>query len=1359
VAGVGSRGSMLSRKLSPPGRVLHVLVVTSVLVVNLVQRPGQITFDSKLDLQLSPVAFMVRSMSLWNPDAAFGELQNQASGFLFPIGSFYTLGSLAGVPIWVWERFWSAAVMLLAYEGARRLARSWADLGVVPAVVAGLSYALAPRVLTTVGGLTGETLPTSVLPWTVLPLILLARGRMGRWTALVASAATVPFMGGQNATEVIATFTLPFLVICFGSPSWRGRLCSVVGWGVLVVVACLWWLVPLVVLGKYSPPFLDFIESARTTTDPIGWLSALRGTDHWVAFLPSGSTSGWVAGYDLVSSPWLLLSTTAVSAAGLVGLVVSQVPLKRALVFSLLIGFFALTAGSGGLAASPIGGAWVEALDGTLAPFRNIHKFDPLVRLPLSLGVGFLVAQLMRGRTRPSRAVGRMNLDGILPRAALVLVALALLVSAAPAFAGNLRDADGFQDIPHAWRQASGYLDGLPATTRVMVLPGAGFGIQSWGRTVDTPLQVLDPPPWVVRSQTPLSPPDTVAFQDSIENLLTDGRPSPGLGRLLDRAGITDVLVRNDLNPDMTDAPDPTVVHNVLDHSPGLSRVRAYGSAGNGYPLIEIYRVHSTTADPRVRLLNWQDRAIVQGGAGNVASLVEAGLLPLRRPAVTVRNPGDRQPVDAVTDTQQRHERNFGRVHEAVSDVMTGADRFRLQRAAHDYSVDDSSSGLTVAKYRGIADVTASTSAGYADTFGPVVPDDAPYAAIDGSLLTDWVSSPFTESRGQWLQLRFVRPTTLGPISLQFNVRAGARIQRVRVETAGGAVQAAVNSTGGVRSLQLPVAPTKVLRLVVTGVRGDASRPVRLTDLSIQGLHVRRALVLPGAVSTGTTVLLTSAVPPRACFHGSRDLTCGSGGAGISTEAPGFERVLRVVGAGRWQLSGTAVATGGPSVAALFAPLSRRLVTVVGSSFFAGDPGVIPANAFDGDPLTSWLAAPGDADPVLDLSWQGKRTITRIRPSLLPGQPGRLPTRIKVASDQGVQVVDVGGNGLAVMRPVRTHRLRLTMLTDPASSAAGPIGVAELTIDGLDDVRYQPEPNTPTGTACGFGPTLEVAGQQLDTRLAGTLSDVLTGAPLRVVACGNAVRLPAGTDDLRLRNVAGFAATSLALVPSIRRGTREHPAGTLKVEAWNATRRTVHVKASSKSVLVVPQSFNDGWVASLDGGRLAPTVVDGWKQGWRVPAGTNGLVRMSYRPEPLYLVSILGGLGVALCMMIVALFLLRRHGRGSRQPAPATGRGSPESRVRRHTLIGLPLLALTCAVVSIPLLVGMVVGVALVRFRTRVYVCGALCLLALAAVVAAAGLDKRLVAPTLSDVVVAGAVGLVLGGVWVRPGEEGRTQR
>lgn len=1313
-------------------RRLRWSLYAAVLLLNLVQQPGRITFDTKLDLQIAPGAFLQRSLSLWNPDSALGELQNQASGYAFPLAPLYLIGHVLHVPMWIWERGISALLMVLAFEGMRRVALAWGSLGQTGAWLAGLFFMLSPRLLSTVGALTGEALPGAVLPWTVLPLVLWLRGRMTAHRAVLLSVATIPFMGGQNATEVLAALTLPALLLVVNGLPWFTRVRVFAAWTAGAVAVSLWWLVPLLMLGRYGSPFLDYVESARAATDRIGWLSALRGTDHWVTLLSLGESTSWRAGYDLASSPVLLVGTTMAAVIGLLGLLSARLPGRRPLLVALMVGLFALTAGSAGAAGSLLDVPWTAALDGVLAPFRNVHKFDPVARLPLALGFAAAVQLVLR------RPVGRRRLDRRPVGLVLaVLVAVPVLMASLPAFQGHLRDTGGFSAVPDSWSRAAAYLRAQPGVVRSLVLPSSGFAVQTWGRSIDEPMQVVAADPWSARTQTPLMPAGTIRWLDLVESVVAAGRPDPDFASVLARAGITHVIVRNDLDYRSTDAPPPEVVHRVLDNSPGLLNVARFGSSETLYPAVEVYAVEAGPGDARVRLFDAADSASVQGGSEAIGQLVADDVVSDDQAMVRV-GARDGRSAGVLTDTMQRVERNFGGLHDVTSQVMTSSERFRTERAAHDYLYDPPGQ-MTVARYSGVSEVVASSSRGYADTFGPVLPGEAPYAAVDGSLATSWVASPYLDPRGAWIEVRFAHPTVLGPIHLQFDQTSGARVRRVAIDTDSGRRTAIVDGDGSAGGLRMETAPTRRLRVTVLDAEATV-RPVTLEEITIGGIEAQRSLVVPGIARAGTTVSLRSPVQRPSCMGFYAGLSCRASYQRPSAEGVEWARDIQVGESGSWSLSGSVVATGGDPTAALLAPLSPAQVSLTASSWYGGDPATVPQNAFDGEPATTWVAAPDDERPVLELRWDRPRRITRVLPRLLAGSPGRLPDRVVVESDDGTQVITLGKVGTGLIEPVRTRFLRLTMIRDEDSTDS-PIAVSELFVPGLEDHTYHAEPNAPTGSVCGFGPQIDIDGFPVLTRVRGSIGELLSGAPLSLEACGGAagVRLRPGVHRLTTRNGGGFAVRDLTLQP---RGaaTTHHSPGTVRVNTWDDTRRSIEVDTDRAALLAVTQSLNPGWVATLHGKRLQPTEIDGWMQGWRVPAGANGIVQLRFTPQLPYLVGLFGGLLLALVVVCAAGIALLR-------PAPGAAVAHPDARPLHGPGA---VAALVCLVLlSVPAAAGALVGAGVARTRGGQRVSAvviALCGTA-AVVLAVRGLHSSLVAPDGADLLIAVAFGIMAGKV------------
>ena len=151
----------------------------------LVQDPGFLVPDTKFDLVEAPVDFLARALHLWDAQGAFGQLQNQAYGYLWPMGPFFAGGVLAGLPGWLVQRLWIGLVMVVALAGTVKLAKALGVRSDLACLVGGIAFALSPRMLTTLGPISIEAWPSAVAPWVLLALVRGSRaGSPRRWAAM-----------------------------------------------------------------------------------------------------------------------------------------------------------------------------------------------------------------------------------------------------------------------------------------------------------------------------------------------------------------------------------------------------------------------------------------------------------------------------------------------------------------------------------------------------------------------------------------------------------------------------------------------------------------------------------------------------------------------------------------------------------------------------------------------------------------------------------------------------------------------------------------------------------------------------------------------------------------------------------------------------------------------------------------------------------------------------------------------------------------------------------------------------------------------------------------------------------------------
>ncbi|MGB8391964.1 alpha-(1-_3)-arabinofuranosyltransferase, partial [Mycobacterium sp.] len=1090
-----------------------LLVGAIALALTFAQSPGQVSPDTKLDLTVNPLRFLARATNLWNSDLPFGQAQNQAYGYLFPHGTFFLIGHLLGLPGWMTQRLWWALLLTIGFWGLLRVAEALGIGSPTSRMIGAVAYALSPRVLTTVGSISSETLPMMLAPWVLLPTILALRATTDRSVRTLAAQAglAVALMGAVNAIATLAGCLPAVIWWACHRPNrlwWRYT-----GWSLVALfLAMLWWVVALGMLRAISPPFLDFIESSGVTTQWSSLVEMLRGTDSWTPFVAPTAT----AGAPLVTGSAAILGTCLVAAAGLAGLAGAGMPARGRLVTMLLIGVVLMAAGYRGGLGSPLAHQVQAFLDAGGAPLRNVHKLGSVIRIPVVLGIAQVLGRVPLPGSAPTsvwvRAFARPERDKRVAVAVVILTAL--LVSTALAWTGRLTPPGTFRAIPRYWHEAADWLSehnvrseaGGLDPGRVLVVPGTPFATQVWGTSHDEPLQVLGNSPWGVRDSIPLTPPQTIRALDSVQRLFAAGRPSAGLADTLARQGISYVVLRNDLDPETSRSARPILVHRAIEGSPRLPKVAQFGApVGSGtlagfvadgglrprYPAVEIYRVidrvGSQTVDPGAPYFADLDRlARVDGGPEVLLRLDERRRLLGQPPLGPVLMTADAQgaglptPVVTVTDTPVARETDYGRVDQHSSAIRAAGDARHTYNRVPDYPVPGADP--VYGAWSG-GRISVSSSSSDSTAMPDVAPATSPAAVVDGDPATAWVSNSLQAAVGQWLQVDFDHPVTNAVITLTPSATAvGAQVRRILIETATGSTTLRFDEAGKPLTAALPYGETPWVRLTASGT-DDGSPGVQfgITDLSItqydasgfaHPVDLRHTVLVPGP-PPGSAIagwdLGSELLGRPGCAPAPDSVRCAPSMALAPEEPVNFSRTLTVPA----PVSVTPMVwvrpRQSPKLADLIAePNTTRargdsdLIDILGSAYAATD----------GDPATAWTApqrvVQHKTPPTLTLSLPQPTEVAGLRllvsRSALPARPAMVAVNL----GDGPQVRELKPDGPQAQGVDRPQTLSLKpRVTDTVSvslldwedvidrNALGfdqlkPPGLAEVTVLGAD---------------------------------------------------------------------------------------------------------------------------------------------------------------------------------------------------------------------------------------------------------------------------------------------------------------------
>lgn len=1201
---------------------------------------GQIAEDTKNDLYVDAWGFLTRALHLWDPQVTWGVMQNQGYGYLFPMGPFFGIVTHV-VPVWVAQRLWWTCLLTAGFLGMVALVRALGVARETPAVVGALVYALSPRVLATIGGLSSEAQPVLLAPLVLLPLVLARNGTLRPRRAAAWSAVAILACGGVNATATMFAVA-PAGIWLLTQHRWWSRSLTW-WWAALAAAATLWWVGPLLVLGRWSPPFLDWIEQSADVMRPIGLFDVVRGTSHWLGYLVTAAGAWWPAGHDLVVRPTVVAATAIVAGVGLGGLARVDLPHRRSLAIMALVGVVLLAAPLTGATGSVLSSPTQALLDGVLSPLRNLHKADPLIRIPLAVGLAHALDRALVWWRR------RQRLDQPV-RWVAALGGIAILGSAvSPGLTGAIAPRGTFTDMAPQWRAVGAWLSQHAEAGRALLVPSSSFAEYDWGRTIDEPLRALTSADYAVRDAVPLTPAGTVRLLDAVEQRLQTGRSLGGAVEVLRRAGVRYLVLRNDLDEVSTGQPPVALARSALRLTPEVTLAADFGDksvsiTGEELAPVEVYDLGA--ADSAASLTPLAAVAVVRGGPEDLLAVADAGLAG---PVVL----DDDAPVDlatgdlVLTDGYRGRARWFGatRGRDASATLL----RSELD-GARDYRPWPSLDRYAVLRLEGLAGLAASSSVATRYTFAGLQPAHAPAAAVDADEGTTWLTAFDPHPT---LTLSLPRATAIPELTVvAAQSGAGAPLPittptAVSVRTDGGVVRAEVAADG--RTRIVPAAgPTATVEVSVlsTASGTPASVITGLAEVTIPGQPMSGVIVTPAPRTSAqaSTIVLGAGLPAiDGCTRADDGMAClvqgrrsGEGAGRLSWEVAGrIGATLRA--------HGTLLPDDRTAAALLEVPGASVTASSVRSSALS----LTPEAVLDQDGTTAWSPSPGDRQPSLSVTFDRPVTISGIQLVVGRGWADERHVLVQVRTDSTQQVAALGSSGRLDVTASNVRRLALTFLPGSEPLALASLELREVVVDGAS----LPAPPPTLSAPCGSGPVLRVDGRPVPTSVSGPRSALWGVGEMTWTACAPVRPGTESAHRIEVGPIEGWRPGTVVLRGAgapVDRGT----AVPVSVRQTSPASIDADLGAGPPRLLALTQNTNPGWQATMQGAALQPVVVDGFRQGFVVPEGATGRVVVTFAPDRIYRVVLFGGALVGLLALALAFLWPAGSGRPNSAPVP-----------------------------------------------------------------------------------------------------------
>lgn len=746
-------------------------------------------------------------------------------------------------------------------------------------------------------------------------------------------------------------------------------------------------------------------------------------------------------------------------------------------------------------------------------------------------------------------------------------------------------------------------------------------------------------------------------------------------------------------------------------------RTLAHPEAAAEFPVVAAFDVGTGRT---VQTMPASTPIVLAGSGDGIVDLAGAGLLDPERPLLYAATLDDLGPLEApamigsdtwwvLSDTNRKQGRHWSTVSSNLG-ALEADGPLQLDDDPGDSQLDVFLPGArrqTIAVHEAdVADVRAS----YYGNRIAYTPEDAPWFAIDGDPTTAWRAGVFDTTSGLTWEVDLAAPiepvdaasvTLLQPttgavnryitevrITLDDDRSFDVTLDETSRTTPG---QAIALPPGAFRSMRIEVLADNVGELSTYG----AQPGVGLAEVTIPGVRDDRVVRVPGLgdfAHLDTSQLDTQ----RLTYLLTRERIDPATSNRSSPEQHMVRRFdVPAAAADRaFELTGEVRLSGDASEETLQQILGDES-SVVADRRLRGSPASRGASAFDGDLTTAWQT-PFDEAVGATLSFDALDPVDAV--TLWWRDDGRhsVPTEIVLGTVDGASAT-VTIPPTSPQDGIASTTVALSSPTSPASEIVSATitavdarttpeyfsGFAQVLPVGLVELQFGSSVNTttdadaPLDSACRDD-LLLLDGDPLAVRLAGTRGAALARDELQLSAC-DPLDLTAGSHRIEAAPGArtGFDVDRIVIdspvtPPEASAGdapTVEAP--TVEVDASTSTSFELQVAASAEPAwLILRQSWNPGWTATVDGVELDPPVlVDGFANGWLLPASSSPRqIALEWTPQRTMRLalwfSLFAGVG------IVALVVADRR-RADRRRAVPPAAASVARRPSRPVVLAL----------------------------------------------------------------------------------------